>query len=191
MNSRGRQTLRRRIGTLCAISSVVLCTLTGCSKPKAPGPFVTVSVAGVTTNAGGDVLVQLALTNSSTRAVLLSVRSTIYHREGAWVTNFGNLPRFAGLAGPGSEFSDAPLAPGQGIITALTLLRMAHPFRIEFVGFPSRVGVVGIADKAQDKLRQLGDGSQHDSYLGQSFFLTTPAINPPGAQPVRHPTSVR
>jgi len=167
-----------RVGIACLSAIVGLCALLGCSKAKVPAPVITVRLATVTTNASGDVLVQLSITNQSASAVLVGVRSAVYRTQDSWITNFDIHPLFVGMAGPGSMASDVTLAAGNGISAALQPLQMAHPFQIEFVCFPSRSGIAGMADKTKDKFEQFKDGSTHKSYLGDSFFVLSPVIDP-------------
>jgi len=154
-----------------------LCALLGCSKPKAPLPVVAVRLVTVTTNASGEVLVQLSLTNHSASAILVGVRCAIHQAQGSRTTNFDIRPRFVGLAGPGSEASDVTLAAGSGITAALSPFHVPSPFRLEFVCFPSRLGIEGIVDKAKDKINEFRDGSPRESYLGGSFFVLSPLID--------------
>ena len=172
----------RRVGIACLSSIFALCALLGCSKQKAPAPVMTVRLAAVTTNLSGEVLVQLSITNQSASAVLVGVRSTIYRAQGSWITNFDIRPRFVGVAGTGSEASVVTLASGVEITAALSPLRVPHPFQLEFVCFPGRSGITGIVDKTKDKFEQFKDGSPHESYLGDSFFVLSPVIDP-GTEP--------
>jgi hypothetical protein len=167
-----------RIGIASLLAIVGLCCLLGCSKEKATAPVPTVQLATVTTNSIGEILVQLNITNQSASAVLISVRSAIYQDKGSWNTNFNIHPRFVGLAGAGSEASDVSLASGNGITAMLSPLRVPHPFHLEFVCFPSRSGIIGMVDKTKDKFEQLKDGSTHESFLGDSFFVLSPLIDP-------------
>ena len=167
-----------RIGIASLLAIVGLCCLLGCSKEKATAPVPTVQLATVTTNSIGEILVQLNITNHSASAVLIGVRSVIYQDKGSWNTNFNIHPRFIGLAGAGSEASDVSLASGNGITAMLSPLRVPHPFHLEFVCFPSRSGIIGMVDKTKDKFEQLKDGSTHESFLGDSFFVLSPLIDP-------------
>jgi len=171
-----------RVGIACLSAIVAFCALLGCSKAKAPAPAITVQLAAVTTNAGGDVLVQLSITNQSASAVLVGVRSAVYRAQDSWITNFDIRPRFVGLAGPGSAASDVTLAAGDGVTAALSPLQVPQPFQLEFVFFPSRSGIVGTVDKAKDKVEEFKDASPHESYLGDSFFLLSPLIDPQTGQ---------
>jgi hypothetical protein len=167
-----------RLETAAWLASIVgLCAVLGCSKLKAPLPVVAVGLVTVTTNADGEVLVQLSLTNHSASAILVGVRSAVHQAQGLWKTNFDIRPRFVGLAGPGSEASDVTLAAGDGITAALSPFRVPPPFRLEFVCFPSRLGVDGMVDKAKDKINEFRDGSARESYLGGSFFVLSPLID--------------
>ncbi len=164
---------------IAALSSILgLCGLLGCSKATPPVPAMSVNVATVGTNAVGEVLVQLNLTNRSARGVVVSARSAIYAAQGTWITNFNIHPLFVGLAGPGSQASDVSLLAGQGITAALAPVQVSGPFQIEWVCFPSRAGIAGTVDKAQDKIVDSKDGSQHKSYLGESFYVVSPSIDP-------------
>jgi hypothetical protein len=165
-----------RLGIACLSVIVGLCGLVGCSKAKAP--VITVRLATVTTNASGDVLVQLSITNQSASAVLVGVRSAIYRAQDSWITNFDIRPRFVGMAGPGSAASDVTLAAGDGVTAALSPIQVPRPFLLEFVCFPSRTGIPGVVDDTKDKLAQFKDGSPHESYLGDSFFVLSPLIDP-------------
>jgi hypothetical protein len=155
-----------------------LCALLGCSKSTPPVSAVAVNVAAVGTNAAGDVLVQLSVTNHSARPVLVGVRSTIHQAQSIWVTNFNIRPVFVGVDGPGSQASDVTLAARQGITAALSPVQVSTPFRIELVCFPSRSGLPGTVDDAKDKIEEFKDGSQHVSYLRDSFYVVSPLINP-------------
>ncbi len=139
---------------------------------------MSVNVARVGTNAAGEVLVQLGLTNRSARAMVVSVRSAIYAVQGTWTTNFNIHPLFVGLAGSGSQASDVSLVVGQGITVALAPVQVSGPFHIELVCFPSREGIAGTVDKAKDKIDEVKDGSHHQSYLGDSFYVVSPLIDP-------------
>lgn len=167
-----------RLGIACLSVIVGLCAPVGCSKAKAPAPVITVRLATVTTNASGDVLVQLSITNQSASAVLVGVRSTVYRAQNLWITNFDIRPRFVGVAGLGSAASDVTLAAGAGVTAALSPLQVPRPFQLEFVCFPSRTGVAGVVDDTKDKFEQFKDGSRHESYLGDSFFVLSPLIAP-------------
>ena len=90
----------RSVGILCLPLSLSLWALVGCSKVAAPAPAMAVSMATVTTNITGESQVQLNLTNTSARAVLVGVRSVIYQADGAMVTNFGDQRSFCGSDGP-------------------------------------------------------------------------------------------
>ncbi len=81
-------------------------------------------------------------------------------------------------AGPGRRVCPLTLAAGDGITAALSPIQMLHRFQIEFVCFPSRLGVPGMVDRAKDKVEELRDGSQHESYVGDSFFVLSPVIAP-------------
>jgi hypothetical protein len=159
-------------------SSLLLCVLLGCSSKKPAAPPLTVSLTAVSTNANGEVLVQLGITNLSRTRILVGVRSAIYRVEGSWTTNFSRSARFVGLAGPGSEASDVSLADGEGIKATLRTLSVPVPFHLEFVCFPSREGVGGVLDAARDKAEAFKDGSTHESYLGESFMVLSPVILP-------------
>jgi hypothetical protein len=167
-----------RVGIACLSAIVGLCALLGCSKAKAPPPVITVRLATVTTNAGGDVMVQLSITNQSASAVLVGVRSAVYRAQDSWVTNFDIRPLFVGVTGPGSAASDVTLAAGDGVTAALSPIQVARPFQLEFVCFPSRTGVGGVVDDTKDKFEQFKDGSPHESFLGDSFFVLSPLIDP-------------
>lgn len=169
---------RARVGIASFLAIVGLCTLLGCFKAKPPEPVPTVRLATVTTNSIGEILVQLNITNQSASAVLVGVRSIIYQDKSSWNTNFNISPRFVGLAGTGSEASDVTLASGKGITAMLSPLRVPHPFQLELICFPSRSGIIGMVDKTKDKFEQLKDGSTHESFLGDSFFVLSPLIDP-------------
>ena len=167
-----------RVGIASLLAIVGLCSLLGCSKTKAPTPIIKVRLATVTTNSIGEILVQLNIANQSASTVLVGVRSAIYQDKGSWNTNFNIRPRFVGLAGTGSEASDVSLASGNEVTAMLSPLRVPHPFQLEFICFPSRSGFTGMVDKTKDKFEQLKDGSTHESYLGDSFFVLSPLIDP-------------
>jgi len=128
-------------------------------------------------------MVQLSITNKSASAILMEVRSAVYRTEERWVTNFDVRPRFVGMSGPGSEASNLSLAAGAGITVALSPVRVAPPFRIEFVCFPSRRGVAGLVDETRNKVEKFKDGSEHERYLGESFFVLSPVISL-GTEPI-------
>jgi hypothetical protein len=93
--------------------------------------------------------------------------------------------------------SDMALGAGVGTIVTLSPVKASGRFQLEFVCFPQRAGVSGLADSAKDKFQNWKDGSQHDSYLGVSLFVSTPIIEtltePAGAanrnQPVGQETN--
>lgn len=157
--------------------SLVLWPLLGCSKVAAPAPVIAISVATVTTNEFGETQVKLNLTNTSTRAVLIGVRSVIHPADGARVTNFGVHAPFVGLTGPGSEASDLGLEAGSGLTATLKPFRVPHPFQIELVCFSSRSGVGGIVDKARGKVEEFKDGARRERYGGESAFVLSPVID--------------
>ncbi len=183
-----------RIGCLSAI--VGLCTLVGCSKANVPAP-VTVRMATVTTNAGGDVLVQLSITNESATAVHLGVRSAIYRAQDSWITNFNIRPLITDVARPRYTASDVTLAAGDGVTVELSPFKVPRPFQLEFVCFPGRTGVAGVVDKTKDKIDQFKDGSGGQRLLGDSFFVLSPLIDvrtepsdaANGSQPVHSETN--
>jgi len=150
--------------------------LRGCTNAKTPAPILAVSVPNVATNSNG-VTLTLHLTNSSSKALLVSVRSVIHQTNGNWFTNFGAQPMFSGLADPGSQASDVTLAPGSWLVTSLSPITVPGAFQIEFVCFPSREGLTGIGDRSEDKIRGMVDGTSHESFLGESFFVTSPVVN--------------
>lgn len=154
-----------------------ICVLVGCSKrPAAPVPLVLLGLVSAQTNAGGAVVVQLSLTNTTARSILVGARSVIEQQQGGWATNYSTAPMFVGLAGGGSMASDLTLGAGAGITVTLSPVNVSGPFRLEFVCFPQQKGLPGIADAASDKLQTWKDGSQHESHLGASFFLISPLI---------------
>ena len=151
--------------------------LLGCSKTNAPAPGVSVGVVMVGTNVSGEVMVRADFTNGFSRPVLVGLRSIVQQQtNGAWVTNFNLLPQFLGLYGPGSQSSDAYLAAKGTVSTALSPLRVAPPFRLEFVCFPARSGIAGVWDHIVDKAAGWKDGGQHQTYRGEGFFVLSPEI---------------
>jgi hypothetical protein len=176
----------------CLSATIALCALVGCSKAKAPATApVTVQLATVITNASGDVLVQLSITNESTSAVLIGVRSAIYRTQDSWMTNFNVHPLITDVARPRYTATEVTLAAGNGVTVKVSPLKVPQPFQLEFVCFPGRTGIDGLVDKTKDKLEQLKDGSQTQSLLGESFFVLSPLIDvqtkPGGAARVGQP----
>lgn len=180
-----------RLGTACLSAIAGFCALPGCSKAKGPAPAIAVRLATGTTKAGDDVLVQLSITNQSASAVLVGFRSAVHRAQDTWVTNFDIRPRFVGMAGPGSTASAVTLAAREGVIAAWSPLQVPRPFQLEPVCFPSRTGIAGVVDDTQDRLVQFKDGSPRESYLGRSFFVSSPWIDlqtgPGGAANGTHP----
>ncbi len=154
------------------------CVLPGCAKVKASPAILEVRLAGVRTNAGGEVLVQLNLTNNSASVLLVGVRSAVYREQASWITNFGIRPLFVGVAGPGSAASDVALNPGTGLTVALSPLEVRHPFQLELLCFRTRSGIAGMVDDAKDKVAEINDGNPHETYLGGSSLVLSPVINP-------------
>ena len=168
---------RTRAGVL-ALLAAGFCTLMGCTEGSVnrPSPVV-LGVVSIQTNSSGAANVRLAVTNTTERSVLVGVRSLIQERKGVWTTNYSDLPMFIGQAGPGSVASDLMLNARTGTIVTLSPVRASGRFRLEIVCFPQRAGVAGLVDSAEDKFHRWKDGSQHDSYLGASFLVSTPVIN--------------
>jgi hypothetical protein len=164
-----------RLQRCLAAFLTAICALTGCStRSVAPAPTVSAGVVNAKTNAHGEMIVQLSISNAMPRSVFLGVRSVIHHSEGGWLTNYSDRPRFVGLDGPGSVASDLTLGARIGTIITLSPMKVTEPFRLEFVCFPQRVGVAGMADKANDKFRTWKEGSPHEGFLGKSFYVVTP-----------------
>jgi hypothetical protein len=151
--------------------------LAGCSNgPAGLAPSVLLRVVSVQRNAEGKAVVQLSLTNTTTRSILVGGRSVIEQKQGVEATNYSNVPVFVGLAGAGSMASDLTLGPRVGMSATLSPVKVSGPFRLEFVCFPRRKGLPGVADRVKDKLQTWTDGSQHESHRGESFFLVSPLI---------------
>ena len=177
---------RKWFGTLTLVVASI-CVLVGCSKgPAGAAPSVLLGVVSAQSNPGGAAVVQLSLTNTTARSILVGGRSVIEQKQGVWATNYSRVPMFVGLSGAGSIASDLTLGAGAGMTVTLSPVKVSGPFRLEFVCFPQRKGLAGVTDTATDKLQTWKDGSQHESYLGASFFLVSPlieALTGPGAAP--------
>lgn len=167
------------LGVGCVAAVIAVYAFAKCSEPKLPALPLSLQVSTVTTNAAGNLLVQLNVTNNSATDVLIGVRSAIYQEQGGWTTNFNIIALLTDIARPRYTGSQMLVEAGAGMTLALSPIapsKVRVPFQLEFVCFPGRTGMPGLIDKTKDKVEKITDGAEGHRLLGESFFVTSPLI---------------
>lgn len=164
--------MTRRLPILAVVPFILLLSVVMwvCVWPVAPRPSASVVLLGVTSNAFGEQVAILCLTNPTATGVT-GIPHSIDHKTGDhWVTQ---------PSVPGAVIADmaasADLSPHEGrVISVRFPTSGSWKLRVRYHEQPR--GAAGLLDRLTDLFATLRDRARHTSYTGQSYLAETVEI---------------